>query len=192
MFRRQISSQMDLAADIRIPFPPGVVFTACRDRMAQLTPYLPAIRSIVVTHRAERGPIVENAVQWSAGADVPASLRALFGEALFTWTDYATWYADTLSCDWWTETQALGGAVRCCARDHFLANDDGGTVLEIRGTLSVDATKIRGVPRLLEGRVGRATEEYLVRKIKNDTARMATTLARLLGEGGDQRPPERA
>ena len=44
---------MELSADSRIPFPPAVVFAACRDEMPRLLPYLPSIRSIEVTGRTE-------------------------------------------------------------------------------------------------------------------------------------------
>ena len=173
---------MELRADARIPFPPALVFAACRDEMPKLLPYLPSIRSIEVTARKERGAIVENVVDWCSGRDLPAPLRAVIGPSLLSWTDYATWYGDSLCCDWRTETHAFTGAVRCGARDRFLEDGPGRTLLEIRGVLEVDARKIAGVPGFLAGTVGRSMEGFLVGKIQSDLVRTAEGLALHLGQ----------
>lgn len=172
---------MDLRADARIPFRPALVFAACRDDMPELLPFLPSIRSIEIRARQERGQVVENVIDWCSGRDLPAPLRAMIGPSLLSWTDYASWYADTLSCDWRTETHAFPTAVRCEARDRFL--EDGGaeqTLLEIRGVLEVDARKIAAVPGFLAASVGRAMERFLVGKIQSDLSKTAEGLARLL------------
>jgi hypothetical protein len=171
---------VDLHADARIAFPPALVFAACRDDLPQLLPYLPSIRSIEVTARQERGRIVENVVDWCSGRDLPAPLRALIGPSLLSWTDYAIWDEDTLSCDWHTATHAFTRAVRCEARDRFRADGPGKTLLEIRGVLEVDARKIAGVPSFLASAVGRAMEEFLVVKIQSDLVKTAEGLERLL------------
>jgi hypothetical protein len=172
---------MELSADTRIPFPPEVVFAACRDDMAKLLPYLPGIRSIEVTSRTEDGPIVRNVLEWRAGGNIPRPLRAILSESVMSWTDYATWNASTLSCNWHTKTHAFEKAVRCGARDRFLPDGDGAaTLLEIRGKLDVDGTKLPGVPAFLANRVGRAMEEYLVAKIRSDLTKTAKGLAMLL------------
>jgi hypothetical protein len=177
---------MELRADARIPFPPAAVFAACRDEMPALLPYLPSIASIAVTAREERGSVVENVVDWSSGRDLPAPLRALLGPSLMSWTDHATWYADSLSCDWRTRTHAFTEAVRCSARDRFLEDGPGRTLLEIRGVLEVDGHKLPGVPSFLAGAVGRQMESFLVSKIQSDLVKTAEGLARLLE---DKRAP---
>lgn len=169
---------MDLTADVRVPFSPEVVFAACRDDIAELRPYLPRIRSIEVTRRREDGPIVENAVEWRGGADLPAFFRSLLGEQLFSWTDYAIWNADTLSCDWRSESNVFDGAVSCGASDYFLADDAGHTLLQIRGSLSVDAKKLRAVPGPLAAKVGRSLEGYLVRNIQSELVNTIAALTR--------------
>jgi hypothetical protein len=173
---------MELRADARIPFPPALVFAACRDEMPKLLPYLPSIRSIEVTARKEHGTIVENVVDWCSGRDLPAPLRAVIGPSLMSWTDYATWYGDLLSCDWHTETHAFTAAVRCAARDRFLEDGPGKTLLEIRGVLEVDARKIAGVPGFLAGTVGRSMEGFLVGKIQSDLVKTAEGLAQYLDQ----------
>ncbi len=180
---------MDLRADARIAFPPALVFAACRDEMASLLPYLPSIRSIEVTARQQRGRVVENAIDWCSGRDLPAPLRAVVGPSLLSWTDHATWHEDTLSCEWRTETHAFKGAVRCEARDRFLEDGAGKTLLEIRGVLEVDARKIATVPGFLAGTVGRAMEGFLVNKIQSDLVKTAEGLGRLLSSRERERSP---
>ncbi|HLK39637.1 MAG TPA: cytochrome P450 [Polyangiaceae bacterium] len=184
---------MELRADARIPFPPATVFAACRDEIASLKPYLPSIRSIEVTERAEAGPVVDNVVRWLAGADTPRALRALLPDSILSWTDRATWNADTLECDWRTEMHAFTSAIRCEARDRFLP-DAAGTLLEIRGALEVDGRRLPGVPRFLAERVGRAVEALLVGKIQADLVRTGRGLTRYLEDrsgsnGGGSKVP---
>jgi hypothetical protein len=175
---------MELRSDTRIPFPPEVVFAVCRDEMARLKPYLPSIRSIEVSARRENGPVVDNVIEWRAGADIPRPLRALLSESIMSWTDHATWNADTLTCDWRTQMHAFTDAITCGARDRFLSDGQGGTLLEIRGALEVDGKKLKGVPGFVAGQVGRAMEEFLVGKIQADLVKTGQGLARYLGDRG--------
>jgi hypothetical protein len=170
---------MDLRADARLPFAPSLVFKVCRDEMPRLQPYLPSIRSIEVTSRSENGPVVDNVIEWMAGRDIPRALRAFMSDKTMSWTDRATWNADTLVCDWRTEMHAFTKAIACGARDRFLP-DGVGTLLEIRGALEVDGAKLTGVPPFLEVRVARALEEFLVNKIQADLVRTGQGLARYL------------
>jgi hypothetical protein len=173
---------MELRSDTHVPFAPEVVFAACRDEMPKLQPYLPSIRSIEVSSRRENGSVVANVIEWRAGADIPRLLRALLSESIISWTDHATWNADTLICDWRTEMHAFTDAIRCGARDRFLPDGRGGTVLEIRGALEVDGNKLKGVPAFLAGQVGRSMEAFLVGKIQADLVKTGQGLAKYLGE----------
>jgi len=169
---------MELFTQVRIPFPPERVFAACRDDVAELVPYLPGIRSIEVTSRTDRGALVDLVVDWCSGADVPAFVRAVLGSALFTWTDYSTWDASALAVDWRTEARALGGAMRCGARDVFLEDGSGKTLIEARGAIEIDPRKIPGVPAVFGASVGRALEKYLVA----NTSTSLTAMARAMSE----------
>jgi hypothetical protein len=173
---------MKLNADARIPFPPKVVFAACRDDMPKLRPFLPDVRSIEVTSRVERGPVVENVVVWRGGGEVFGPVRAVLSEAIFSWTDYGTWNADAMRVDWRTETHAFTEAVRCGGSDRFLQDGLGQTLLEIRGELEVDAHKLSGVPGLLAAGVARRMEGYLVGKIQSAMTLTAKALASYLEE----------
>jgi hypothetical protein len=171
---------MELHADALFPFPRNVVFAAYRDHIAELLPYLPNVRRIDVKSRKDEGPVAELVNEWHGGGEVPTAVRAVLSESMLSWTDYATWNADTLRCDWRTEAHAFGEALRCAGYDLFLEDGAGKTLLEIRGTLEVDAKKIRNVPGFLARTVGRAVEEFLGARIQANLVETAKGLTKYL------------
>jgi hypothetical protein len=172
---------MDIRADARIPFPRELVFAAYRDDIYGLVPYLPNVQSIEITSRKEEGTVLELVNEWRGGGDVPAAIRAVLGESL-AWTDYATWRADALECDWRTKTHAFSEALDCRGTNRFLEDGSGKTLLEIRGGLTLDPKKIRGVPSFLAGKVARTVEEFLVGKIQSNLVETGRALSKYLEE----------
>jgi hypothetical protein len=173
---------MDISADARIPFSREVVFAAYRDEIKDLLPYLPNVRGIEIKSRTANGPIVEFVNDWKGGGDVPAALRAVLSESVLSWTDYATWDANRMVCDWRTETHAFTDAIQCRGRNTFIDDGVDRTLLEIRGRLEIDPKKIKGVPGFLAGKVARGIEEFLVTKIQANLVETAKGLAKYLEE----------
>jgi hypothetical protein len=170
---------MQISTDARIPSPVSVVFAAYRDDLTKLLPYLPNVRSIDVKSRKDRGTIVEFVNEWRGGGDIPAPIRAVLSEAILSWTDYATWNAETKVCDWRIATHKFAEAVSCSGSNRFVEDGSGATRLEVRGSLTIDAKKL-GVPSLLASTVGRAAEEFLVNKIQSNLVETAQGLAKYL------------
>jgi hypothetical protein len=175
---------MEIRADARLPFPRDAVFEAYRDELLNLLPYLPNVRGIEIKSRKEDGPVIEFVNLWRAGGEIPAAARAILSESMLSWTDYAKWDARTFRCDWRTETHSFTEAVRCIGQNSFLEDGPGKTMLEIRGSLDIDAKKIRGVPGFLAGKVGRTVEEFLLNKIQPNLIETAKGLDRFLTERG--------
>jgi hypothetical protein len=173
---------MQLRSDARIPFPRDVVFAAYRDEITELLPYLPNVRRIEVKSRKEDGPVIELVNEWHGGGEIPAAVRAVLGDSVLAWTDYATWNAEKARCDWRSETHAFAEALRCTGSNEFLDDGPGKTLLLVRGTLDVDAKKIRGIPTFLAGRVGRTVEEFLGGKIQLNLVETAKGLTKYLEE----------
>jgi hypothetical protein len=173
---------MEIRADARIPFSRETVFAAYRDEMTDLLPYLPNVRGIEIKSRKNSGSVVEFVNEWRGGGDIPAALRAVLSQSVLSWTDFATWRGDAMVCDWRTETHAFTEAVQCKGQNTFLDDGVDRTLLEIRGTLEIDAKKIRGVPSFLAGKIGRAVEEFLVAKIQSNLVETAKGLAKYLEE----------
>jgi hypothetical protein len=84
--------------------------------------------------------------------------------------------------EWRSDVHAFPGAVLSSGNNRFVATGQG-TCLEIRGQLNVDATKIRGVPRLLAGTVSAAVEKVMGGQVATNAAKQAEGLTRLLQKG---------
>lgn len=175
---------MDLRADARIPFPHATVFAAYRDDIVELVPYLTNVQAIEVKSRTDDGPLAKFVNEWRGGGEIPAAIRAFLSESMLSWTDYATWNAQSLSCDWRIETHAFSDAVCAVGRNQFLDDGAGHTLLEIRGSFDVDAKKIRGVPRFLAGTIGRTVEDFMVGRIQTNLIETAKGLTRYLEAKG--------
>lgn len=170
---------MQLSADAALPFPRPRVFSAYRDKLVELVEFLPNIRRIEERSREDDGPRSEIVNVWHGGGDIPAAARAVLSEDMLTWTDYASWDESEYTCAWRIETHSFTEAVSCQGKNHFIETQSG-TRLEIRGELRVDATKIRGVPRLLAKTVGKAVEDLLVKKITPNLISVSDGLRRYL------------
>lgn len=155
---------MLLSADASLPFPRPVVFAAYRDHLADLVEFLPNIRRIEVERREDQGKVTKLLNEWHGGGEIPAAARAFLSESMLSWSDHATWNEDEWTCDWRIETHAFTEAVHCAGKNRFVESG-GDTRLEIRGELTIDGGKLKGVPKLLSKRVAAAVEDLLVKKI---------------------------
>jgi hypothetical protein len=171
---------MDLRADARIPFPRSMVFAAYRDDMDKLLPYLPNVRAIEVKSRKEHGAVVEIVNHWRGGGEIPAAVRVVLSESMLAWVDYAKWDADALACDWRTETPAFAQSMQSSGRNAFHDDGSGKTLLEVRGSIVIDAKKLPGVPGFFAGSVGRLAEAFLVEKIQANLLETARAMSKYL------------
>lgn len=174
---------MDLSADARIPFARDIVFAAYRDKTQDLTPYLPNVRKIEVKSRKDNPPITELVNIWHGGGEIPAAARAFLSESMLSWTDHARWDADAYTCAWRVEAHAFTEAITCQGLNRFV-EDGQGTILQIRGSLSIDPAKIKGVPRLLAGSVSKMAEELLGGKIKPNLVEVSVGIQKYLEKNG--------
>lgn len=175
---------MKLEASADIPFPRERVFAVYRDRLADLVPFLPNVRGVQPISRTDDGAITTLVNHWKGGADIPPMARAFLSEKLLEWDDFATWNAADFTCRWRTEVGAFKEAVRASGVNTFEALDATRTRLTIVGDISVDATRIKGVPRIMAGTVGPAAERVLVSTIRPNLLSVATGLTKFLQQGG--------
>lgn len=173
------TDRMDLVADARLTFPRHVVFAAYRDKLTDLVDYLPNVRKIEVKERRDEGPVVHLLNVWHGGGEIPPAARAFLSESMLSWTDHARWDEGEWACEWRIETHAFTEAVVCRGKNRFKADGDN-TLFELRGSLEIDGTKVKGVPRLLASKVGKAVEEVLVGKIKPNLIDVSNGLQRYL------------
>ncbi len=98
---------------------------------------------------------------------------------MLSWTDRAKWDESDFTCEWKIETHAMTEAVHCGGKNLFL-EDGEGTLLQIRGELTIDASKIRGVPGFLANKVGKGVEDFLGKRIQPNLIEVSEALGKLL------------
>jgi hypothetical protein len=166
---------MKLEADARIPFDRVAVFRAYRDHLIDLLPFLPNVRGIEVKLRTDAGAVSRIVNVWHGGGEIPAAARAIVSDSMLSWTDHATWDESALTCEWRIETHAFTEAVQCGGCNTF-RDDNGTTLLEIRGEIAIAAKKIKGVPGFMAGSIGRTVEQVLISKIQPNLVETARGL----------------
>ncbi len=177
--RLRAVEHMDLTADATLSFPRDIVFSSYRDKLVELVDYLPNIRRIEVKSREDKDGVVHMVNEWHGGGEIPATARMVLSESMLSWTDYAEWNADSWTCKWRIETHSFKDAVDCQGENRFI-EIDGGTRLEIRGKLLIDAKKVKGVPKLLSKSVSKTVEDFLVKKITPNLIEVSDGLRRYL------------
>jgi hypothetical protein len=182
-----VARTMELAADCRIAHPLPIVFAAYRDRLLDLVPEMPNIRSIEVLSRTTDAGCVRMHNLWHGGGEIPAAARAFLSESMLSWDDHASWDEQARRCDWRIVTRAFRQAVHCQGSNHYTTVDDE-TVLQIRGVLEVDAGAVAGVPKLLAPRISKLVESMLADRIQPNLVAMAQGLDRLLTREAATRP----
>jgi hypothetical protein len=157
---------MKMEVSAEIPFPRMQVFQIYRDKLPELVKYLPNIRSIAQVSRVEEGNVIKMHNLWKGGGDIPAVVRKFLSEDLLQWDDHATWYSDSVTCDWRTVVPSFKDAVDSAGKNRYDELGPNLTRLTITGHLNVDAKKVKGVPGFLAGTIGPAIEAFLVNSIK--------------------------
>ncbi len=142
------------------------VFATFRDELVELLPHLPDIKSIEVKDRNEPDDDTVKVVNlWKAdAAEIPRLAQAFIKPEMLEWTDYASWHADSWTCNWNMEVGFLKEAVTCKGTTTYAEKGDQ-TEVTIKGELTVDARKIPGVPRIGAGKIGDVIESFVVRLI---------------------------
>jgi hypothetical protein len=163
---------MNITVDTQIAFPRDVVYATYRDRLTELTPYLPNVLSIVTTSRQDLAGKVTCMNEWRGGGEIPLALRTFLSEDLLAWTEHAIW--DTTRCvlDWRIETHAFRSAVKCGGQNTFLAQGDS-TIIQHRGQITIDAASLQGIPWPLGGSVAQMAEAFLGQHITSNIRQMS-------------------
>jgi hypothetical protein len=172
---------MEIRCDAVIPFPRPLVYATYRDKLVELLPFLPNIRDIEIKERKDEGDVVHLVNVWHGGGEIPAIARAFVAESMLSWTDLATWHAADFKTDWKVQPHSFREAVTSEGTNRY-EEKDGKTRLEIRGDLTIDGRKIKGVPRLLAGKVSRTVEEFMVKLVRQNLLDVSKGVTRYLEE----------
>jgi hypothetical protein len=170
---------MRLEVEASIPFARELVWAAYRDRLPELTRYLPNVRRIEQQSRRDDGPRTHLVNLWDGGGEIPSVARSFVSEALLTWTDFADWDQSDWSCRWRMRTHVFEEAIHATGVNRYF--DLGGTTrLTIEGEIAVDPARLVGVPRLLAGPAARAAERVIVGRVRPNLVQVARGVGELL------------
>lgn len=156
---------MKIHADAPVSFPRELTFATYRDELANLVPYLPNVKKIDVQESEENPEGQENAVRklniWHANAEIPKLAQAVIKPNMLSWEDHALWDANAWTCDWKVKTHFFSERVSCSGKNQFV-EENGRTILQIRGELNIDFKGLPGIPKLIANKVSSALERFVV------------------------------
>lgn len=166
-------SLMIIAVDTEIAFPQSLVYGTYRDRLTELTPYLPNVLTIETTARHAWEGTITCVNEWRGGGEIPIALRAFLSEDLLAWTEYAVWNTARCVLDWRIETHAFRQAVQCGGQNTFFAQGNS-TMIQHRGKLQINAAALHGIPWPLGENIARMAEAFLGQHITVNIRQMSS------------------
>jgi hypothetical protein len=170
---------LEISVDSQLPFSRSLVYVTYRDNLIELGADLPNVRSLQLKSRQETDQQVLIELEWRGGGDLPAAARKLLSEDLFNWTEYDVWDNHAFTVDWRIETHAYQEAVSLAGQNRFLDQGDY-TLVESRGSLSVDLNAIHGMPSFLRDQMLHWVEELLAKKIEPNLVQMGQNVQKYL------------
>ena len=168
---------MDFKVSEIINHPINNVYEVYRDMLPDLVPYLPNVDDIVVEQREEADGRVKMLNRWKVNGSIPRAVRPFFNDKMLSYADHADWVDADRLVNWHLVIGAFPEAVKCGGTNYF---KEPGEVL-LTGELTVDLSKIRGVPRLLR-RLSPTVEKFVLELVKPNLSAVTSAVARYLDE----------
>ena len=162
---------MLISLDLEIPFPCPLVYVTYRDQLENLVKYMDLVEGVKVKSRRQEQGKVYCVNEWQSNAQIPAPVRAVLGEKLFSWTEYAIWNESDLTLKWHIQTHAFTEAVSSAGSNRFRAKGNK-TVVEHRGELRINPQKLWSIPRVLRNQIAELSEKFLAQQIEGSLKQM--------------------
>jgi hypothetical protein len=170
---------MIIAVDTQVPFPRALVYATFRDKLIDIAAYMPNVSSIQLTSRQDGETTINCIYECLGGGEIPALIKAFLDDEMLGWTEYDTWNLPELTLDWRIKTHAFTEAVHCAGINRFL-EQEGTTLIESRGELAINTSKIEGVPSFLANQVASIVTEFLGKKIELNLQQMSEGVCQYL------------
>ena len=162
---------MLISLDLEIPFPCPLVYVTYRDQLEKLVKYMDLVEGVKVKSRRQEQGKVYCVNEWQSNAQIPAPVRAVLGEKLFSWTEYAIWNESDFTLKWHIQTHAFTEAVSSAGSNRFRAKGNK-TVVEHRGELRINPQKLWSIPRVLRNQIAELSEKFLAQQIEGSLKQM--------------------
>lgn len=162
-----------------------VCWTTYRDELPDLADHLPNVTRIEMLSRESPAPgVVKLVNRWHADGEVPAVAQRFISKEMVHWTERVSWDDNTWVCTWEIEPAFFTEFVTVRGATEYVDVGDGRCEIHIQGELKVDVSGMRGVPRLLAGRVSKAIEGFIGALILPNMQRLNRSVDRVLDQRG--------
>ncbi|MEM7151622.1 MAG: DUF2505 family protein [Myxococcota bacterium] len=170
---------MRIQSESVIAHPVASVFEAYRDRLPEVAAYLDDIREIVVQARDEQDGVVTLHNVWASDKEIPSVAKKFVKPEHLFWDDHAKWFTADQRCEWKIVTRAFTEAFSCSGQTRLVAEGES-TRIVLDGELSVDVSKVKGIPRFLARTIGPQVEKFIVSLIKPNLERTNVAIGEFL------------
>ena len=170
---------MLIAVDLEIPFPRPLVYATYRDQLEEQVAYMDSVDRVEVKSRRQEKGQVYCVNEWHSKTQIPTPIRAVLGEKLFSWTEYAIWNESDLTVKWHIQTHVFTEAVSCAGSNRFRAEGNQ-TIVEHRGELKIDPEKLTEIPWLLRGQIAKLSEKFLGQQTEENLKQMGEAVRKEL------------
>lgn len=178
--RAKLGVALKFSLTDEIPFPRDVVYATHRDKLLELVPYLPNVKSVVIQSRTVEGPVMKLVNLWTGTTDdVPAVIRPLVKPEMLTWVDRATWDESKWRTDWDITITALAEAVTAKGFNTF-REEDGETILQMQGEFTIHPDKVPGVPGFVARAAAPTLEKFVVGLLEPNLRRTNAAVRRYI------------
>lgn len=174
---------MRIQSESVIAHPVDKVFEAYRDRLPDVAAYLDDIREIVILEREELDGYVRFHNVWSSNTAIPKVAQKFIPPEALNWDDHAKWFEAEKRCEWRIETRAFTEALKCGGGTRLVAQGDSTRVI-LDGELTLDVSKVKGVPKFLAKSIGPQVEKFVVALIKPNLEKTNLAIAAFLDAQG--------
>ena len=169
---------MKIKSESQIRHPRSTVYTAYRDRLPEVVPYIPDIKEIRVESREQTAQGVRLHNLWIADREIPRMVKGFLKPEMLRWNDYAEWNDEKMLCDWTLQIPAFPDNVTCSGRNSFYADGEQTRVV-LTGDLAINP-KFPGIPRLVASRLAPQIEKFIIMLITPNLERVNQSLGAFL------------
>ena len=165
-----------------IRHPTEEVYLTYRDRLPQLVPYLPNVDLVEILEKEEtdEGPRLLN--RWTVTGSIPRTVRPFFKGKRLSYLDRARWNDEESLVHWNIEIGLVPDAVACGGINYFRAGAAPGTTeVSLTGALTVDLSRMAGVPRIFYG-IAPKIESFVLDRVKPNLSSVTRAVAQYLDE----------
>ena len=162
---------MLISFDVEIPFPCALVYVTYREQLEKLVAYMDLVEGVEVKSRHQEQGRVDCVHEWHSHGQIPAPVRAVLGEKLFSWTESEIWNESDFTVRWQIQTHAFTAAVTSSGENRFRAEGNK-TVVAHRVELRIDPEKLRGIPPVLRSPIAEVSEQLLAQQIVGSLKQM--------------------